>query len=100
QRRPPAPAAATLRLLRGRGGLHSAGLSAAARAGSLGGGDPRERDLGGADEGPPARGRARAPRRGGGRKAADRGRGLAVGLRGPDAAPRPRPPVAGADGLA
>ena len=57
-------------------------------------GDAGERDVGRADEGAPPRGRARAARRGGGREAADRRRGAAERVRGPDAAPRPRADVA------
>ena len=43
---------------------------------------------------------ARAARRGGRRDAADRRRGAEERVRGPDAAPRPRPPLAGAHGPA
>ena len=55
QRRPPAPAAAALRLLRGRGRLDPARRAQAARAGADGRGHTRERDLGRADEGAAAR---------------------------------------------
>ena len=64
---------------------------------------PRERDLGRADEGAAARGPARPARRGGRREAADRRRRAQERVRGPDPAPRPRPPLARAhrpaDGL-
>ena len=97
QRRPAAAAAAPLRLLRGRGRLDPARRAEAARAGAHGRGHARERDLGRADEGAAPRGRARAARRGGRREAADRRRGAQERVRGPDAAPRPRPPLARAD---
>ena len=103
QRRPAAAAAAALRLVRGRGRLDPARRAQAARAGAHGRGHAGERDLGRADEGAAARGDARAARRGGRRDAADRRRGAEERVRGPDAAPRPRPPLARAhrpaDGL-
>ena len=60
-------------------------------------GHARDRDLGRADEGAAARRRARPARRGGRREAADRRRGAEERVRGSDAAPRPRPPLARAD---
>ena len=51
-------------------------------------------DLGRAHEGAASGRRARAARRGGRGQAADRRRRAEVGVRGPDAAPRPRPDVA------
>ncbi len=86
-----------VRLVRGRGRLDPARHAAAVRPGPLGRGDAGERDVGRAHAHPAAEGGDPPARDGGGRDAADRRRGAAERVRGPDAALRPRPALARAD---
>src|SRR5689334_18426425 len=100
ERRPAAAAAASLRQLRGSGRLDPARVAQAARAGAHRRGHSGVGDVGRADQGAAAGGRARPARRGGRREAPDRGCRAEVRLRGPHSALRPGPVVARADGTA
>ena len=94
---------ARLRLVRGCRRLDPARHAVAVRAGPVGRGDPRERDLGRPHAHPAPEGRDPPARDGGGRDPPDRGRCAAQRVRGPDTALRPRPTLAredrAADGL-
>ena len=96
ERRPAAAAAPAVRLHRGRRRLDPADHPQAAGAGAKRGRHAGERDVGGADPGAAGRRRAGAARAAGRRPHADRRRRAAQRLRGPDAALRPGPAVAGA----
>src|SRR5579871_6728278 len=93
RRRQAAPAATAVCRVGGRGRLDPARLARAARAGADRCGHAGVRDVRRADEGAAARGRPGAARgvrdRRVGGEAADRRRGTALGIRGPDAALRP-----------
>ena len=103
QRGSAADPAARLRLVRGRGRLDPARHAAAVRAGPVGRGDARERDVGRPHPHPAPEGGDPPARDGGGRDPPHRRRGAAQRVRGPDAALRPRPALAredrAADGL-
>ena len=100
QRGPAPPPAEALRVVRGSRRLLQALSRRSTRADPVDCGHDRVGDVGRPDEGARAGGDARPARRGGGREAPDRGRGAQVGVRGPDAAPRSRAALAGADGPA
>ena len=103
QRRPAAPAAAPLRLVRGRGRLDPARLAHAAGARPLDRGHARERNVRRARARALPRGRAGAARRRGRGHAADRRRRTPERVRGSRPALRPRPALdranRAADGL-